>query len=269
MTGMATQEPDAPAGKKPRWFAKPLIWALTTFGAAVAGVVAVVVNNIYLQAEDGVKDWREEEPIRAVASSRPWEGDVGAFEDALLKGSDRFLLLRGATREQWDDLVRRHKGAQVGYQYITVVIQGLRNRSVRIIDVRPRILSAGPVFKGTCIQVPTAGDAGTYNIKADLDHLRPGYGTKNRSGTFLGKSIELAANDRVTVQLSTLAHNHSYEYDVEIIYDYGDNSELQESYAKQSNGDAFRVTGPAKKYKVSYTEPGLTNSYRASRNKSC
>jgi hypothetical protein len=85
------------------------------------------------------------------------------------------------------------------------------------------------------------------------------------------KSVDVADGERVTIDMSVLAKKRAYEYDLEIVYDYGDDADLRTMYVRQPNGDPFRVTGRAKKYAVAYTDPSIgTNTYRETgRNRSC
>lgn len=268
MTDTAEGEVDAPA--RAGTFGKAWKWLVGAIGAALAGLIATVVAGAWPHVDDVRRDITDSGPLRVVIHVTGWEGEEAALAEPLTKGPDRFLLLRGMTLEQWDDLLRRHKAARVAQMDLVIVVQGRRHETIRVIDVRPHILAAGPVLRGTCIHVPTNGGQETFEVKADLDHLRPGYGTKDKPATFLPKSVDLNEGERATVEMSVLAKKRSYEFDIEITYDYEDGVTLRKMYVRQPNGDPFRVTGEAKRYAVGYTDPSIGAAYReVGRNRSC
>lgn len=149
-------------------------------------------------------------------------------------------------------LLSRHRAARVGKAGVVVVLQGRRSQTIRIVDVRPHIIATGPVPDGTCVSLSTQGEGDTRVVTADLDAPRP---PKGRS-TFLDKSIDLALDERVTVDVEVGAKRHFYEWDIEVTYDYGDGAVLRTTHIGSPTGGPFRLTGAARRYQAVYRESG-------------
>ncbi len=244
-----------------RLLSGPGKWLAGAVAAGLAAIIGTVVTALWSDALDARRDLAGEPPIRVVVETGIGDGVDGATAEPIIDGPDRFLLLRGFSWEQWDDLVRRRGMAPIEFQNLTILLQGKRDETIRIIDVRPHILSVGPVFDGTCVTLPTQGQADVFPVHADLDHLSPGTPGEPRS-TYLEKSIDLKKEERATVEFGVVARKHSYTWEVEIVYDYGDEPHFQHMYVKNTGGVPFRVTGPAKTYGVVYGDPSISNIYR-------
>jgi len=224
------------------------VWLLGALGAGVAALIGTVITGAWPWAVDTVKDLRGEPPIRIVTDAHIWPDEILVMEDAL-HGPDRALLagrIDSGDESALDEMLRRRKSMRLRVMTVTVVIQGLRDSPIRIVDVRPRILSKGKRPSGTCLVFPPPqGESPHRKVRVNLDTYRP---DKGRS-VFMGKSVDLKRDERLTVELTVSAERAAYEWDVEVLYDY-DGGELRRSHMGLPDGEPFRVTGPAKRYDV-------------------
>ena len=81
---------------------------------------------------------------------------------------------------------------------------------------------------------------------------RPGYGERRPGASFLKKNVDLAHEERVTVEMSAVARNRWYEWDVQVDYLHGDADRVQRAYFRSEGGEPFRLTGLAPKFKAVY-----------------
>lgn len=133
------------------------------------GSAIVIVAAVLLWRSDFGKDMTGSPPLHARTSSRINVGDRLALPDKVASGSDQALLLRNPDDMELLGLLQRHKGARVGTMNVVIIIQGLRDSGIRLIDVRPRVIASGRSFTGTCIQVPAQG--GLTNTRSRLTSM--------------------------------------------------------------------------------------------------
>ncbi|SNS50020.1 hypothetical protein SAMN05216276_1010146 [Streptosporangium subroseum] len=244
------------------------VWFLGAVGAGFATLITAGISGAWPWTVDTVSDLGGSPPIHVVADSSIWPDDILAFNDKLSSGSDYGLLTSGPSDVELNQLFLRHPPFKLRVMTVSVTIGGRRSKSVRILDVRPHILSSIQRPSGTCLVFPPPeGEALQQVVEADLDNLRP---PKGRS-QFLEKIVDLKQDERLTVNLVVGAQEAAYEWDVEVLYDYGSGSALQRTYAAQSNGQPFRVSGPVKKYGIAFETPNRIDRMfrKISRKASC
>ncbi|MGW2155414.1 hypothetical protein [Nonomuraea sp. NPDC001699] len=222
---------------------------------------AVAASGVLKSLSDAGKDLTGAPVLSSRVTSRINVGDVVAMRDVLTSGSDLALLQRGPNDRQLRDMLDRHHAARVGSMNIVIVLQGNRNRPVRIIDVRPHVITSGAKPAGTCIRIPSQGDSSEFKLKVDLDRQRPEQADSSR---FLPHSVDLEMDERMTIDFTAEADDRWYEWDIEVVYDDGTGTELKSTFIREPSGEPFRVTGQAKKYAVAYGDKAMSG-YRTSK----
>ncbi|MFF5242981.1 hypothetical protein ACFY3V_01795 [Streptosporangium sp. NPDC000095] len=226
--------------------ARPFKWVGVTVAGGLATIIAGAVVTGWSWVQDQWRDFHQEPRISAIAYSPEKSGISIAFPDAITSGADRRSLLNG----DYGPLVTS-RGSQIGEMKVLLVLQGQRNDPIRILDVRPRILSSGPIAAGTCLLLPSAGEAAVFPVKADLDRLAS---ANRRGGRLLEKNIDLVYKERASVELTVTARKRRYEWDIEVSYAYGDSEQIQRAYFTTESGQPFRLTGPARRYAIGYED---------------
>lgn len=219
---------------------------------ALGLVIAVTVRNYWSEVTDWARDLSGDPALIATISSPLNAGDSVAMVDQLAS-DEHGLLLRGPSRQQLRALLDRHRAARVRSMNVVVILQGRRNHPIRIIDVRPRVIAAASNPSGTCLTLPLQGTVEEFEIKADLDRMRPD-GTKSR---YLPKSIDLTDGERATIDITVTAEQRWYEWEIEVIYIRGSGPEPSSAFFRLSDGQPFRVTGEAPRYATTYHDPSL------------
>ncbi|GAA0939312.1 hypothetical protein [Nonomuraea longicatena] len=165
---------------------------------------------------------------------------------------DRATLLSRATGDaEMAAVLARHRVATIGATNVTVVLTGNRS-SLRIIDVRPRVLVRAPPADGALLRQGTAGEAGTVELVADLDRRPVRFAAKKepRTAYFTKQQIDLKRDERVTLSLSIVGESAYYEFDLVATVLAEDRSE--EVVINGPGGVPFRLTGPADSYRSTY-----------------
>lgn len=230
----------------------------------MAGGLATIITGAVVTGwswvQDQWRDFQQEPRISAIVYSPENEAISFAFPDAITSGLDRRLLLKG----DYLPVLRSHGGARIGEMKVLLVLRGRRNDPIRVVDVRPRILSSGPVAAGTCLSLHSAGDSPVFPVKADLDRLASTGG--GPSGRLLEKNLDLAYGERASVELTVTARKRRYAWDIEVSYAYGDSARVQHAYFTPEDGRPFQLTGPARRYAIAYGNPAITNFREVGRN---
>ncbi|MFI6450735.1 hypothetical protein ACIBF6_04215 [Streptosporangium amethystogenes] len=250
----ARTSPEQPAGENTREnaeetplakAARPFKWLGVTVAGGLATVIAGIVVTGWSWVQDQWHDFHREPRISAIVYSPETAGISFAFPDAITSGPDRRHLLNG----DYEPLIRS-RGSRIGEIKVLLVLRGRRNDPIRVLDVRPRILSSGPVAAGTCFHLPSAGDSPVFPVKADLDRLAS---SGRSAGRLLEKNIDLVYGERTSVELTVTAGKRRYEWDIEVSYAYGDSAEVQRAYFTAEGDRPFRLTGPARRYTIGYS----------------
>lgn len=149
-------------------------------------------------------------------------------------------------------VLARHHVATIEDMNVTVVLTGNRS-SLRIIDVRPRVLLRAPPADGALLRQGTAGEVGTVELVADLDRRPIHFAAKKdpRTAYFTKKQIDLKRDERVTLSLSITGKSAYYEFDLVATVLAGDRSE--QVVINGPGGVPFRLTGPADSYRSTYS----------------
>ncbi|GAA3445742.1 hypothetical protein [Planomonospora venezuelensis] len=271
MTTQATPQPAQESAGEPEAgrITKARRWIVTAVAGALATLISTVILGAWPRLLDQWADFRGRPHLIATAYAVEVDsGDEVAFERPVPLGPGGTLLPPGSRRQDVLALIKRENAARVRGVTVNIILRNARHETIRILDVRPRILQDAPLWSGACMDFPTQGEATVYEVAADLDNLRPG--KEGRKGGFLKKNIDLADGERASIELSATAKKRYYLWDVQVDYLYGDSPEVRHEYIKDSGGAAFRLTGKAKKYKEYYTATVYSNDYRrVRRSKPC
>lgn len=261
-----TQESDG--GAEPGRITRARKWIVTAVAGALATLVSTVILGAWPWLLDRWADLRGQPHLITTAYAEEVRvGENVAFRRPLPLGPGQTLLPPGSRDKDVLDLLRREKAARTRGMTVTVVLRSTRRETIRILDVRPRILETAPSWSGACMHFPAQGDAPVYKVAADLDDLRPG---KGRKGGFLQKNLDLVEGERATVEISATAAKRYYRWDVQVDYLYGDSPDVRHVYVRDPAGEEFRLTGEAKRYRESYSTPPFSNDYRrVARGKTC
>ncbi|WP_248959498.1 hypothetical protein [Sphaerisporangium perillae] len=241
---------------------KPTTWVVTTVAGALATILSGGVVSLWSWTQDTWADVWDRQAIGGVVYSPIYTGQSYALTEAIPGGPGRRLLREDADLNDVAALVHAKKGYRLGRMDINIVLQGLRHDPVRVLDVRPHVISAGPPPSGTCFTIPTAGGDNVFSIQVDLDHPIPGYGTKRLRDRFLKNNINLAYKERATVEVTATAEQRSYEWELQVDYVYGDGTTVQHAYFRDERGEPFRLSGEARRYRFIYATPTLAEDYR-------
>ncbi|MBD3135692.1 hypothetical protein [Microbispora bryophytorum] len=242
-----------------------MTWVVTTVAGALATILSGGVADLWSRSQDTWADVRDRPVIEGVAYSPINGGQRYAFTEAISGGPGRRLLREDAGRDDLIALVKAKKGYRLGQMDISIVVRGMRHEPVRILDVRPHIISVKPPPSGTCFSIPTAGGDGVFPIDVDLDHPSPGYGTKHPRDRFLKKNINLVYGERATIEVTAHAEKRSYDWEIQIDYLQGDGTSVEHAYVRDERGEPFRLSGWARRYRYIYEAAVLTEDFRLSR----
>ncbi|MEV0830164.1 hypothetical protein [Nonomuraea rubra] len=215
---------------------------------------------------DTVRDLRNESAVTATIDAPYHMGDSVAL-GRLFTDEERAKLMRGSESWQAVPLLHKSGGVRVGAMDVTVVLLGGRERAVKILDVRPKVIKIAERPAATCLTLRQQGAEVEYQIKANLDRLRPEGGRAR----YLPKSIDLTYGERATIELTVTAEQQSYEWEIEVSYVDGSGPEPAKTTFRASDGQPFRITGAVPTYRETFSAPGQTRTgYRLEgRNKGC
>ncbi|MFG3439244.1 hypothetical protein ACGF0J_18525 [Nonomuraea sp. NPDC047897] len=169
---------------------------------------------------------------------------------------ERGILLGSATAEERAALLDRHHAAVTDAMNATVVLVGNRN-SLRIVDVKPRVLTRAARSDGALLEATTAGEVDTVELAADLDRPAPRFTTSDDPDVpyFVTKQIDLKRDERVTLSLAIKGRRAYYEFDLLATVLAADRTE--QVVINGPGGSPFRLTGRTETFRSVYTEmPG-------------
>ncbi|MFJ2648301.1 hypothetical protein ACIO1C_16385 [Streptomyces sp. NPDC087420] len=193
-----------------------------------------------------------------------------ALPEPLRTGNDAYALRTGfSTDAEWLRFLKRNEAAPVGEARVSIVLKGLRS-TVRVTDMRVHMTDTDPVLKGTAIRPYTQGDVASVPVLVDLDEPRPRIRGKGGAPYFQGYSIDLAKDERVSVELRCKGDKAHYEFSLGIDYldddgkhtlYLGRSGRTAEKPAEIKTSDTFRVTGEARSYSTVYEGNNMGRGY--------
>lgn len=197
--------------------------AARTWVAGIVGAVLVAAIGVVFTAWFGS---RGTDVIDRVSGAPPVtighvavdadERDIALREPVTDPEERRILLGARATEDEQQALLTRHQAAVIDWMNITVVLVGNRS-SMRIVDLRPRIIARKSVSDGAYLKAPSgSGEVGTVELRADLDKATPRFVTAKDPGVryFSTKQIDLKRDERVTLSMTISGTEAYYEFDL-------------------------------------------------------
>ncbi|MFF4625558.1 trypsin-like peptidase domain-containing protein [Nonomuraea jabiensis] len=172
---------------------------------------------------------------------------------------DRAVLL-GTPGNALAALLARYQEAPIGSVDVVVVLVG-RVSSVRIVNMRPRILKRLPVSRGALLTIPREGEVPTVEISADLDRPDPRFTPKNKPDTsyFRETQIDLKRDERVTFSMTFRGKKAFYEFELVLTVLTGNHTE--DLVVRAPDGGPFRLTGESSAHDKS---PAYDSTYEKS-----
>lgn len=155
----------------------------------------------------------------------------------------------GAAREgmpeKYSQLIASKGGIQVGRLKMTVGLEGRRQQTVRVVDVRAVILTRDEPLTGTLLCAPPEGADVTEKMLFNLDRPVPVAQLVDENGEansryFSQRTISLTRNERVTLDLTFDLTVTYTEWVIELDVVYGD---VHETIRVDNLGGPFRLTG--------------------------
>ncbi|MEO3805963.1 hypothetical protein [Nonomuraea sp. B1E8] len=244
-------------------------WLAGIVSAVIVAAVGVVFSTWYnTSGPDAVDGISGEPPITVGHVAVDHAAQDTALRKAVTDPADRAVLLGSASGSQRDAVMARHDRAPLETADLTVVLVGNRS-SLRIVDIRPRVLDRKPVSDGALFVYSPAGEAATVELSADLDAPAPRFTSPEDPDIsyFKKKQIDLKRDERVTLALTVTGTAAYYAFDLLITVLAGDRTE--QVTVQGPDGTPFRVTGTAGSYRAYYTTSPLGGWQPISRSGAC
>jgi hypothetical protein len=238
----ARQRAKAASRREARWL--PALsgsgrWLL----GVVAGVLVSVLTVIAVQYLGDAAPIESGPPITAFVAVKASDTGLDALPTPLRSGATFERLTRhGAPDGAWNDFVAQAGGAPVVAD-LTLVLEGRRTQTVRVIDVRPRVVSRGPPFTGTLLTRTAEGEQEVPNLVGNLDLPLPTFRDSSQAeqSYFQTHQVDLAKNERFAFGLRVVGRRASYVWDIEVTY--LDRSGSHTMYVSGPDGRPFRLAG--------------------------
>ncbi|MEO3888383.1 hypothetical protein [Nonomuraea sp. B5E05] len=244
-------------------------WLAGIVSAVIVAAVGVVFSAWYnASGSDAVDGISGEPPIKVGHVAVDHAAQDTALREAVTDPADRAVLLGSASGSRRDAVMARHDRAPLETADLTVVLVGNRS-SLRIVDIRPRVLDRKPVSDGALFVYSPAGEAATVELSADLDAPAPRFTSPEDPDIsyFRKKQIDLKRDERVTLSLTVTGKAAYYAFDLLITVLAGDRTE--QVTVQGPDRTPFRVTGTSSDYHAYYTTSPLGGWQPISRSGAC
>ncbi|MFI7440621.1 hypothetical protein [Nonomuraea indica] len=232
-------------------------WIAGVLSAVLVAAVGVVFTNWFTsRGTDAIDRISGTPPVTIGHVAVDEEERNIVLREPVTEPKERGILLGRATAEERAALLNRHHASLTDRMNVTVVLVGNRT-SLRIIDIKPRVLVRKARSDGAFLQKGTAGEADTVELGADLDQQAPRFTTSDDPDVryFSKKQIDLKRDERVTLSLEIRGRKAYYEFDLLATALAGDRTE--QIVINGPGGSPFRLTGEATSFRSVYTEaPG-------------
>ncbi|WP_336209186.1 hypothetical protein [Nonomuraea sp. LPB2021202275-12-8] len=207
-------------------------------------------------------------PITVGYVAIDFTGRVSALREAVTDPEGRVALRASAADATREVVLTRHRRALIDLMNVTVTLVGNRS-SLRIVDMKPRILTRGPVSDGARLSASSAGETGTIELAADLDRKAPRFTMAEDPQTpyFRKKQIDLKRDERVTLNMTIAGEKAYYEFDLLLTVLVEDRTE--QMVINGPDKTPFRLTGAAKSYRSYYRDSPLGGWEPLSRDQVC
>ncbi|MET7338929.1 hypothetical protein [Nonomuraea sp. NPDC005650] len=266
--GSAAGADAAPEAGSGRWKAART-WAAGILSAVLIAALGVVFTTWFnARGPDTVDRISGTPPVKVGHVAVDYSAQDTALKTPVTDPGERATLLANASGPRRDAVMARHLWAPLEQADLTVVLIGNRS-SVRIVDIKPRVLDRAPVSDGALLVYTPAGEADTIELAADLDDPAPRFATAGDLDTsyFRKKQIDLNRDERVTLSMSIKGRAAYYEFDLQVTVLAEDRTE--QLTIEGPSGSPFRVTGTAGAYRAYYAVSSLGGWQPISRGEAC
>ncbi|WP_285780606.1 hypothetical protein [Microtetraspora sp. NBRC 13810] len=244
-------------------------WLAGILSAVIIAAVGVVFTAWFnARGSDTVDRIGGEPPIKVGHVAVDYAEQDAVLRKPVTDPGDRAALLGNASGSRRDAVLARHRWAPLEKADVTVVLIGNRS-SLRIVDIKPRVLVREPVSDGALLIHTPAGEVGTIELAADLDDPAPRFATAEDLDIsyFRKKQIDLKRDERVTLVMSITGTAAYYEFDLLVTVLAEDRTE--QLTIKGPDTSPFRVTGTADAYRAYYTVSPAGGWQPISRDRAC
>jgi len=234
-----------------------LAWVAGIVGAVIVAAAGAVFTGWFGSLGPGAFDEiSRTAPLTAPLVLIANDGPSLALREPVTVAQDRAVLLGRPDSAQHEAFLERYRAAQVGGMTVMVVLNG-NHASLRIADLRPHILTRGPVSDGALLNPASAGEQGTIEVAADLDRPAPRFTSVKDRDTpyFETKQIDLVRDERVTFIMTLTACKAYYEF--ELVATVVSNGRAEQVVIRRPGGLPFRLTGPARAYRSAYDQSSI------------
>jgi hypothetical protein len=156
----------------------------------------------------------------------------------------------GAATPEFLRLARAAGGVNAEKLTLRVVLEGRRNRQIRILDIRPVVVEQTPPLSGTLFNVGTQGGEPTLRMIIDFDRPNPvvrdvlpesdPLDPKSGRPFFDNVTISLRDREQQVLLIRAIVRRYYAAFKLQIDYRIGDESKIMEI---TDHGQPFRVTG--------------------------
>ncbi len=257
-------EPAGPGRWKAMW-----TWLAGILSAVIIAVIGVVFTAWFnARGPDAVDRISGEPPIKVGHVAVDYSTQDTALREPVTDPGERAVLLSSTSGSRHDAVMARHHRAPLEKTDVTVVLIGNRS-SLRIVDIKPRVLDRKPVSDGALLVYTPAGEVNTIELSADLDEPAPRFATAKDLDTsyFRKKQIDLKRGERVTLSMSVKGTAAYYEFDLLVTVLAEDRTEQITIEGPDKN--PFRVTGTADAYRTYYAVSPLRGWQPISSGQAC
>ncbi|MEU8109408.1 hypothetical protein AB0C18_37455 [Nonomuraea muscovyensis] len=252
--GGGKQPPPAEPAETGRWKATRT-WVAGIVSAVLVAAIGVVFTAWFTsRGTDAIDRISGTPPVTIGHVAVHHEERDLVLREPVTDPRERGILLGRATVEERAALLDRHHAALTDWMNATVVLVGNRN-SLRIVDIKPRVLAREARSDGAFLKATTAGgEVDTVELGVDLDRPVPRFTTSDDPDVpyFTKKQIDLKRDERVTLSLKIRGKQAYYEFDLLATVLAADRTE--QVVINGPDGSPFRLTGTSKTYRSVYTE---------------
>ncbi|MEU5869030.1 hypothetical protein ABZ815_48245 [Nonomuraea sp. NPDC047529] len=244
-------------------------WLAGILSAVIVAAIGVVFTAWFnARGSDTVGSISGEPPVKVGYVAVEYAAQDTTLREPVTDPADRAVLLGGASGSRRDTVMASHDWAPLESAEVTVVLVGNRS-SLRIVDVRPRVLDRRPISDGALFVYTPAGESPAVELAADLDQPAPRFTTPEDPDTsyFRKKQIDLKQDERVTLSMTVTGTAAYYAFDLLVTVLAGDRTE--QLTIQGPDRTPFRVTGTSDTYRAYYTTSPLGGWRPISRSEAC
>ncbi|TMR92041.1 hypothetical protein [Nonomuraea basaltis] len=229
-------------------------WLAGILSAVIIAVIGVVFTTWFnARGPDTFDRISGEPPIKVGHVAVEYSARDTALREPVTDPGERAALLGNASGSRRDTVMARHHRALLDRTNVTVVLIGNRS-SLRIVDIKPRVLARKPVSDGALLVDSPAGEVDTVELCANLDRPASHFAIAEDLDTsyFRKKQIDLKRDERVTLSMSISGKKAYYEFDLLVTVLAEDRTE--QITIKGPDRGPFRVTGVPDDYRAYYAK---------------